>query len=312
MKDKNAQNIATPKHANPPILTIAVSSRALFDFEEENAVFEVQGEKAYMDRQLQHLKGNKIPAPGIAFPMVKKLLSFNDTENEERLVDIIVLSRNDPITGLRVFRAIQENNLNIQRGCFTRGVPSLPYLTAFNADLFLSAHSHDVKQALKHNLPAARVLGQKKIDDHNDDVLRIAFDGDAVLFGDESERTYQECGLSAFHEMETELAKKPLSAGPLKPFFDALWKLRHKLPTGKIRTALITARGAPAHERPIRTLMKWKVDVDEAHFLSGTKKQNILDAFRPDFFFDDQLTHMKSAKAAGHVDHGIANEKRKQ
>lgn len=292
----------------PPLMTIAVSSRALFDFEEENRIFAKGDETAYMEMQRERLE--IIAAPGVAFPMIKKLLAFNgDGKNGRRLVEIIVLSRNDPTTGLRVFRAIGENGLDIQRGCFTRGAAALPYLSTFGAHLFLSAFADDVREALKNNFAAAHVMGGSggTDDGDNDDCLRIAFDGDAVLFGDEAERVYQEKGLKQFTEQEREMADKPLQPGPLKPFFDALWNLRQQLPPGKIRTALITARGAPAHERPIRTLMDWGVEVDEAFFLAGGKKKKVLDSFRPDFYFDDQVSHLQQFTAAGHVDYGVVN-----
>lgn len=285
------------------LITIAVSSRALFDFEDENRIFDKDGKDAYMQAQQEKL--DTVAGPGIAFPMVKKLLSFN-TE-AERLVDVIVISRNDPTTGLRVFRSISERSLDIRRGCFIRGSQPLPYLKSFGAQLFLSAASEDVREALEQGFPAARVLGCGA-EDASDDTLRIAFDGDAVLFGDTAERYYQENGLEAFQAQEQELAAAPLPPGPIKPFLEALLRLREKLPEGKIRTALITARGAPAHERPIRTLMKWGLPVDEAFFLHGMNKQDVLDAFRPDFFFDDQVRHLHDEQAGGHVNAGVTNE----
>lgn len=307
-----------------PLLTIAVSSRALFNFEEENRVFENQGEGAYMQEQRGRM--DTVAATGVAYPMVKKLLAFNSaaagagatssaaantqdgaTENS-RLVDVIVISRNDPTTGLRVFRAVNEYGLDIRRGCFTRGNPSLPYLQAFGAHLFLSAFEEDVRAALARGFPAARVLGSSAGEADSDDVLRIAFDGDAVLFGDDSERVYQEKGLEEFQSQEKTYAQHPLPAGPMKPFLEALLHLRERLPPNKIRTALITARGAPAHERPIRTLMQWGVEVDEAFFLSGAQKKDVLAGFKPDFFFDDQLRHLPETQAGGHVSAGVMNE----
>ena len=308
-KIKAAKTAVKTSAAAPPVLTIAVSSRALFDFEEENKIFAAGNEDAYMQMQRQRLE--EVAAPGVAFPMVKKLLSFNDgCDANEQLVEIIVLSRNDPTTGLRVFRSISKNGLAIERGCFTRGASALPYLSAFGAHLFLSAFAEDVRKALVNGFPAAHVRGGSGGGgDDDDDCLRIAFDGDAVLFGDEAERVYQEKGLEQFTRRESKMAKKPLQPGPLKPFFDALWQLRQQLPTGKIRTALITSRGAPAHERPIRTLMDWKVEVDEAFFLAGREKKEILDGFRPDFYFDDQVSHLRQITAAGHVDAGVVNDR---
>ena len=288
-----------------PILTVAVSSRALFDFEEENQIFQQNGEAAYMQEQYERL--NAAVAIGIAFPMVKKLLALNTAA--ERLVDVIVLSRNDPTTGLRVFRTISEHKLDIRRGCFTRGSASLPYLAAFKAHLFLSAEPRDVRDALQNGFAAAQVLGSSgNSEQQTDDTLRIAFDGDAVLFGDDAERVYQKHGLDEFHKQERELAEHPLPPGPIKPFLDALHALREKLPDNKIRTALITARGSPAHERPIRTLKQWGIVVDEAFFLGGENKHEVIAAFNPDFFFDDQLRHLPDEQASGHVSSGVMNE----
>ena len=258
--------------------------------------------EAYRELQLSRI--NNIPPSGVAFPMVKKLLAFNN-ENE-RLVDVIILSRNDPVTSLRVFRAIHQEKLDIERGCFTRGNSPFPYLSAFNADLFLSASREDARAAIKNKIPAAHVMGGTGELTKTDDILRIAFDGDAVLFGDEAEQIYQKNGLLEFNKRERKEAKIPLQPGPLKPFFDALWKLREKRPD-KIRTALITARGSMAHERPIRTLMSWKVEVDEVFYLGGKPKESLLKAFSPDFFFDDQVVHLRGMKNSAHVEYGVVN-----
>jgi 5'-nucleotidase len=286
-------------------LVIAISSRALFDFEKENKIYKNKGETDYMKAQLRHLETS---APiGVAFPMIRKLLAFNQF-SESPLVEVVVLSRNDPTTGLRVFRSIKDHGLGIACGVFTRGKPSLPYLSALGAHLFLSALKEDVKAAIDGGFPAAHVMGGNDGDGENDEILRIAFDGDAVLFGDESEKIYQEKGLATFAKQEGKMAKAPLSPGPLKPFLDALHRLRRRLPEGKIRTALVTSRGAPAHERPIRTLMKWRVDIDEAFFLGGRKKIKFLQGFRPDFFFDDQVHHLQGNRRSGHVEYGITNQ----
>lgn len=312
-----------------PLLTVAVSSRALFDFEEENEIFKLHGEEAYVQTQLDRLE--RVAKPGVAFLLAKKLLAMNN--HGEKRVEIIVLSRNDPVTGLRVFRAIAENGLNIQCGCFVRGRSPFRYLPACGANLFLSAFADDVRAALENGIPAAHVKGgdslraeelvniatplttpiaKKKtsitetIDESKE--LRIAFDGDAVLFGDESERVYQEQGLDAFQQQEKEMVAAPLQPGPFKPFLEKLKKLR-QASSNSIRTALVTARGAPAHERPIRTLMEWGLEVDEAMFLSGKNKKEFLRAFNPDFFFDDQVRNVEGILEAGHVPTGIKNEK---
>lgn len=291
-------------------LVIALSARALFDFEEENKVFESQNDAAYMQLQLERLD---TPAkPGAAFPLVKKLLSLNTAE--QRRVEVIILSRNDPVSGMRVFRSAKSHGLDLTRGVFTRGKPAHHYLTPLGAHLFLSAHEDDVRNALLTGYPAARVFAQSAIEaDRHNDEIRIAFDGDAVLFSDEAERVFQQDGLSAFNSHEVSKAAQPLPPGPFKPLLDALHRLRDitaASPGVKIRTALVTARSAPAHERAIRTLMGWNISVDEAMFLGGLDKGPFLKAFEPDFFFDDQPRHCISAVQAGPVGHvvgGIAN-----
>ncbi len=283
---------------------MAVSSRALFDFEEENEIFKTRGEDEYVRAQRARL--DRIPKPGAAFALVQKLLAFNA---EEELARVVVVSRNDPVTGLRVFRAVAANELKIEQGCFTRGAPSLPYLRSLGAHLFLSALAGDVKAALDAGVPAAHVVGGARTD-VGDGVLRIAFDGDAVLFGDESERVNQERGLEAFREQEKKMRDEPLSPGPLKPFLDALTRLRARLgeDSRRIRIALITARGAPAHERPIRTLMDWGVAVDEAFFMNGESKTEFVKQFGADFFFDDNVKNVDGLEQGGHVPSGVMNE----
>lgn len=293
-----------PSSQNAPLLTIAVSSRALFDFEIEHQKFANEGEGSYMN--LQHELRKKEAMIGIAFPLVQKLLKMN-ADAQQPLVEIVVLSRNDPTTGLRIFRSITHYELPIRRGCFTRGQPVYRYLQSFGAHLFISAAADDVRNALDNGVPAAHVRPQSKIIE-NDDTLRIAFDGDSVLFSDESERIYQSQGLQAFEEMEVRLREKPMSPGPFKPFLDALHKLRGSVGAEKIRTALITSRGAPTHERVINTFKNWKVDVDEVFFLAGMEKKSVINAFNPDFYFDDQPVHLKGVSMGGHVDSGVTNQ----
>lgn len=291
-------------------LVVAISSRALFDFEEENRVFEKDGEPAYIALQYARLD---VPArEGVAFPLVKKLLAFN-TPGQSR-VEVVVLSKNDPVSGLRVFRSAKQAGLTIERGVFTRGRSPYRYLDALKANLFLSANVADVMAALDAKVPAARVYPEStQAASRHADEVRIAFDGDAVLFSDEAERVYQRDGLDAFTEHETARALQPLPPGPFKPLLEAL----HRLQTAsgkdvpvRIRTALVTARSAPAHERAVRTLMEWNIAVDEAMFLGGLAKGEFLRSFEPDFYFDDQLGHIDSARAfvaAGHVPFGVAN-----
>ena len=293
-------------------LVVAISSRALFDFEEENRVFERDNDRAYVALQMQRLD---VPAPpGVAFSLVRKLLAFNSGGAQQ--VEVVLLSRNDPVSGMRVFRSCKAHGLDsIQRGVFTQGRDPFRYLKPLGAHLFLSANATDVQQALQLGFPAARVLTEsaQALGSHPDEV-RIAFDGDAVLFSDEAERIYQAQGLDAFQRHETERAALPLPDGPFKPLLAALHRLQQDTHSRmRIRTALVTARSAPAHERAIRTLMDWDIGVDEAMFLGGLAKGEFLREFEPDFFFDDQTGHVDSAARhvpAGHVSSGVANTPR--
>lgn len=289
-------------------LVVAISSRALFDFEEENHLFEQGDDKAYMRLQLERL--DTPAAPGVAFSLVHKLLAFNDA-NAQR-VEVVILSRNDPVSGMRVFRSAQHYGLPIQRGSFTRGQSPWRYLRPLRANLFLSAHLADVRAALDAGVPAAQVYPTSvRASDAHPHEVRIAFDGDAVLFSDEAERVYQAQGLSAFQTHESSKATTPLEGGPFKPLLEALHRLQSEgTPLMRVRTALVTARSAPAHERAIRTLMNWNIEVDEAMFLGGLPKGEFLREFEPDFFFDDQTGHIESAAQhvpAGHVASGISN-----
>jgi len=286
-------------------LVVAISSRALFDFEEENRVFDADGEPAYIKLQFERLD---VPArPGVAFPLVKKLMAFGPSR-----VEVVVLSKNDPVSGLRVFRTAKQAGLAIERGVFTRGRNPYEYLGPLKANLFLSANERDVRGALEAQVPAARVYPESSLaaSRHADEV-RIAFDGDAVLFSDEAERVFQKDGLDAFTKHETTNVLQPLPPGPFKPLLEALHRLQsEKNAAVKVRTALVTARSAPAHERAVRTLMQWNIAVDEAMFLGGLEKSAFLKAFEPDFYFDDQRGHIDSARAyvaAGHVPFGVAN-----
>ena len=289
-------------------LVVAISSRALFDFEPENRLFEQADDRAYMQLQLERLEQ---PAPpGVAFSLVKKLLAFNSPA--EQRVEVVILSRNDPVSGMRVFRSAQHYGLPIERGTFTRGQPPWRYLRPLHANLFLSAHLSDVRAALDAGVPAAQVYPHAaRASDAHPNEVRIAFDGDAVLFSDEAERVFQTQGLTAFQQHEKDKAGLPLMAGPFKPLLTALHQLQQAgTPAMRVRTALVTARSAPAHERAIRTLMDWHIEVDEAMFLGGLPKGEFLREFEPDFFFDDQTGHIESAARhvpAGHVASGVAN-----
>jgi 5'-nucleotidase len=294
-------------------LVVAISSRALFDFEEENQVFEQGDDRAYMALQLERLD---IPAkPGVAFSLVKKLLTFNQTGTADSVaqpVEVVILSRNDPVSGMRVFRSAQAYGLPIVRGSFTRGQSPWRYLKPLHANLFLSTHLSDVRAALDAGVPAAQVYPHSAhASEAHPAEVRIAFDGDAVLFSDEAERVYQAQGLDAFQRHESTHAQHPLAPGPFKPLLSALQRLQQSsTPQMRIRTALVTARSAPAHERAIRTLMAWHIEVDEAMFLGGLAKGEFLREFEPDFFFDDQTGHIESAAQhvpAGHVASGVRN-----
>jgi 5'-nucleotidase len=292
-------------------LVVAISSRALFDFEEENRLFEAGDDRAYM--ALQNDRLDQPAPPGVAFSLVNKLLAFNQSDaSAAPSVEVVILSRNDPVSGLRVFRSAQHYGLPIERGVFTRGESPWRYLRPLHANLFLSANEADVRQALAAGVPAARVfpLSAHATNAHPHEV-RIAFDGDAVLFSDEAERVFQSAGLAAFQRHEAEHSQRPLQPGPFKPLVDALKRLQQvACPHMRLRTALVTARSAPAHERAIRTLMDWQVEIDEAMFLGGLAKGEFLREFEPDFFFDDQTGHVASAAEhvpAGHVAAGVSN-----
>ncbi len=289
-------------------LVVAISSRALFDFEEENHLFETGDADAYVDLQMQRID---IPAPpGVAFSLVKKLLAFN--EPGQQRVEVVVLSRNDPVSGMRVFRSVASAGMRVERGVFTQGRDPFRYLKPLGAHLFLSANEADVRQALALGFPAARVaVGSVRAGENHPNEVRIAFDGDAVLFADEAEQVFQKKGLAAFQAHEKRKAELPLPDGPFKPLLAALHRLQQAgSQVMRLRTALVTARSAPAHERAIRTLMHWGVGVDEAMFLGGLPKGEFLREFEPDFFFDDQTGHIEHAARhvpAGHVAAGVTN-----
>ncbi len=292
-------------------LVVAISSRALFDLEESNRVFEEQGVDAYYEYQRK--RENDVLEPGIAFSLVKKLLKLNAPAPAQSRVEIILLSRNTADTGLRIMNSIEHHRLDISRAAFTGGENTYPYVPAFDAHLFLSANPVDVRKALDAGHAAATILPSnvgKNVGTSEE--LRIAFDGDAVLFSDEAERIYKQEGLDAFTASEVSAAREPLSGGPFKNFLAALHRIQSEYPADRapIRTALVTARSAPAHERVVRTLRAWNIRIDEALFLGGLDKGPFLKAFGADIFFDDQRGHCESASqhvATGHVPYGVAN-----
>ena len=289
-------------------LVVAISSRALFDLDESHQVFEAKGEEEYSRYQISQ---EGVPLlPGVAFSMVRKLLALNTDPSRPR-VEVVLVSRNSADTGLRVFNSIRHHGLDISRAAFTRGEPPYRYIASFGAHLFLSANPEDVRGALDAGTAAATILPSGS-EEFRSGQLRIAFDGDAVIFSDEAERIYVEGGLDAFNQNETESSEKPLPGGPFKPFLAALHDIQSDFPvkSSPIRTALITARGAPAHERVIKTLRSWGIRIDEALFLGGKEKGAFLKSFGADIFFDDQIRHCDSAAeyvATGHVPYGVKN-----
>ena len=290
-------------------LVIAISSRALFNLEDSHRVFEEEGLDAYQQYQIS--KEDQPLEQGDAFLLVQKLLGLNKLLNESP-VQVILLSRNSADTGLRVFNSIQHYGLDISRAAFSGGESPYRYISAFNSHLFLSTDGADVRQALESGVAAATILPSEKSVTPNEK-LKIAFDGDAVLFSDDSEKIFKNKGLAAFTENEKEAANEPLSGGPFKPILAALQQIQMAFPPGEspLRTCLVTARAAPAHERVVRTLRAWNIRIDESLFLGGLDKGEFLHAFDADVFFDDQEGHCESARnhvATGHVPHGISNE----
>ena len=275
-------------------LVIGISSRALFDLADANDVYEREGLTAY--RAYQHEHEQETLLPGTAFPLVKGLLSVNERA-DAALVEVIIFSRNDAESAMRVFRSIDAHGLAITRGIFRGGRDPFPFLPALSCDVFLSAEPGQVLKARGQGVPAAMIMApptQSADDDWSE--VRIAFDGDAVLFDAESQRVFDEAGLDAFHDYETRHAEDAMSPGPFRPFLDGLARvLSHFSGISPIRTALVTARGAPAHFRVVNTLRSWGVEIDETFFLGGVDKAAVLAAFGAHIFFDDQQVHAESA-----------------
>lgn len=299
---------------------IAVSSSALFDLTESDSVFRQQGVNKYREYQEK-----KIDIPfekGVAFPFIKRLLSLNDSFPGEQPVEVVLMSKNSPETGIRAFRSIRYYNLNISRACFTNGKKNFQYLPAFNASLFLSANLDDVKAALENGLSAGRVLNKHYVeDDDNDNELRIAFDFDGVLASDESEQIYKAIGgdMKEYFAHEQQHASEALKLGPIGPllqrisFFQKLEKKKAESDSSYkriLKTAIVTARNAPAHERVVSSLKSWGVEVDDAFFLGGIEKARILRILKPHIFFDDQMTHLEHIDSIPgvHIPFGIANK----
>lgn len=283
-------------------LVIGVSTRTLFDLRIENRIFEEQGVEAYSVYQKEH--ENEILQPGPGFALVKALLHLNGLPGQAGRVEVILMSKNSPDISLRIFHSIEHYGLPITRAVFLSGAPLAPYLTAFQTDLFLSACEEDVQSAIDAGIAAGIICGDGQgygrdrcEDGGGNGQIRIAFDGDAVLFSDEAERVFKEQGLQAFEDSEKAKAEQPLHAGPFARFLKILSNLQMEFEgqEAPIRTALVTARSAPAHERVIRTLRSWNVRIDEAFFLGGITKREVLSAFGAQIFFDDQAIHTSLA-----------------
>ncbi len=300
-------------------LVIATASSALFDLTESDKVYREQGVEKY--RQHQRENEDSVLKPGVAFPLVRRMLRLNDGVPEvEAPVEVVLLSRNDPDTGLRVMNSIEAHKLPISRAVFVSGGNPFQYMNSLNASLFLSANVDDVRNAINRGLPAGRVFPTAFTDKEDDVELRIAFDFDGVVADDSAEAVYRKDGLKAFQESESRLATEPLKKGPLARFFVEIGRLqrfehdrRSKDRTYKprLRTAIITARNAPAHKRVVTTLRDWGIEVDEVFFLGGIEKGRILSEFKPHIFFDDQLQHIEGVAGAtpsAHVPFGVANE----
>lgn len=277
-------------------LVIGISSRALFDLERENEIYETQGVAAYEAFQVEH--EDEIIQKGAAFQLVKAFLNLNN-KRKERLVEVIIMSRNNPNTSLRIFNSIEDYALDITRAALTGGAEIAPYLKAFKTDLFLSANAEDVQAAINSGIAAGRILtgtananSGRKVDQ-----IRIAFDGDAVLFSAKSEKIYQREGMQAFAEHERVNANNPLEKGPFANFLTTLSHIQELFKDSEmpVRTALVTSRNAPAHERAIKTLRNWGVRINEAFFLGGVSKTEVLSAFGAHIFFDDQEVHTEPA-----------------
>lgn len=300
-------------------LVMAIASSALFDLSDSDKVYRERGVDAY--RKYQREKENTKLRPGVAFPLIRRLLRLNEGLAEaDAPVEVVLLSRNDPDTGLRVLNSIDKHGLPMSRAIFVSGRNPFRYMNALNASLFLSANATDVRKAVEDGLPAGRVFPTSFADTAQDLELRIAFDFDGVVADDSAETVYKKKGLKAFQESEIRKALEPLREGPLARFFKEISRLqkferekkkkdRRYVP--KLRTAIVTARNAPAHKRVVATLRSWGIEVDEVFFLGGIAKNRVLDEFKPHIFFDDQVQHIEGVAGAtpsAHVPFGVANE----
>lgn len=298
-------------------LVIAVSSSALFDMQDSDAVFRQEGEETYRKYQRKHMDDPL--KEGVAFPFIKRLLNLNASFPEEQPVEVILFSKNSPETGLRAFRSIQHYNLNISRACFSSGKPNHQYLPAFNSTLFLTTNREDAREALANGITAG-VVGKQEIQDSNEEGLCLAFDFDGVIADDSSERVYEEQGLAAYQEYEKVHGAHPLKSGPIANLLKRISSFQ-KLERTKqqedpkyrrlLKTAIVTARNAPAHERVVFTLQSLEIEVDEVFFMGGVEKARLLNILKPHIFFDDQESHIKNINniAGVLIPFGVANAK---
>ena len=293
-------------------LIIGISSRALFNLDQSHEIFEKEGLESYRDYQIEN--EDVTLEPGEAFSLVKKILSINSLYKDKQRIEVILLSRNTSDTGLRIRNSIEAHGLDISRAAFCGGESPHRYVRDFGVHLFLSSSFEDVKLAIESNVAAATIIprdgdNSRKL---NQGQLKIAFDGDAVIFSDDSEKVFHEDGLDAFIKNEVS-ATSPLKAGPFKSFLVELNKIQNDFNVNEcpIRTALVTARSAPSDKRVIKTLREWGVRIDESLFLGGMSKQQFLKSFQADIFFDDQKKHIMDAvktTASGHVPYGVKNK----
>jgi 5'-nucleotidase len=280
------------------LLVIGISSRALFDLEAEESIFRTQGLEAYRQHQIENEA--QILKLGAGFALVRALLRLNALTHNQRFVEVVIMSRNSSETSLRIFNSIRHYDLDITRAALSGGASLAPYLKAFNVSLFLSMHEDDVQAAIDSGVAAALLYQKPESALEELDQIRIAFDGDAVIFSDESERIFQTQGIEAFENHERENALKPLPEGPFARLLKALSYIQKSFKPEDglkppIRTALVTARSSPAHERVIRTLRAWDIAIDETFFMGGVAKSAVLSAFKPHIFFDDQHGHCERA-----------------
>ncbi|MFC6205122.1 5'-nucleotidase [Psychrobacter urativorans] len=297
-------------------LIVAISATALFDLSEsENHLLQLlehrpnRAIKEFRDYMAE--RENEPLAIGAGYPLIKALLNLNnychdctqpDIDLQAPLVEVVIVSKSSPDTGIQVLNAIREHGLSISRSAFISGSLVAPYINDFNIDLFLTTNRNDAQQVADANICACAILDATPVNTYELDTeqLRIAFDGDAVLFDDSGELLYKQKGLKAFHDREAQMRDLPIEKGPYAELLIKLSKLQERLPVHMdhrpINIALVTARNAPADLRAIKTLRQWGVDVDMAFFLGGLDKTAVLKTFAPHIFFDDSIKHIDAAR----------------